>query len=1109
MIPEGRIADLVAALLEGALGAEEERELCAALEADPELTRTVRALLVLDDALDQVADGARTCERFRAALATRLARNGDGTAGCVTEKLRRELTVPGSGTTARTAGDAEPSCHSAAVLDHGSPSTQPGTRNQEPGTPARRRAGWLFPAAAAAALIVVSGLFALDILPSGNVTIKDFGNTTGRVRSETLSDGTRLAIAPGAKLKAAGRDSARKVRQVIKLESGEVEIAAPKAVAGEVACRVETPEGLWVETVGTVFKVTRAWENEKGDRNVDRSKLTGAVLAAVLLVAVSEGEVRTGNAVAEEARVAAGQESAIKAGPAEKASRPFRIIGIPKTGSSYSSFDSTVIYTKAEFDGLLEKTGEQKGWSRYQEFADALAAAKIDFDKEALVLLRHTENSMSVRVELKPPELRAGILNCEIDQGRPTALPAMELFCFALAVSKAEVKGVVLSVGGKEKSRLAIGAPGGVAEKVSWGQAVNGLQMGLSAGERVFVAGERLEMQLRLRNTTRQRLSLEAEFGLTVEGARQSSVEFVCQPKSAPDKVSRGFMQLSPEDVPGRWPVALLAGQEVRVRSGAVGTYAGDAYSWRPLLLPPGRWLVTVHYFFPTEVEAPEAQGLKASSGPVEIEIVAQGKGLQAKVLSVEFGRLSTAGPLGTIIRLDKGSAHGVKPGAVFRGDGAEVTVKLADERESTCFIDKFNGGAAVKMPKVGQVLEAAKAEAPAAEGEWLTLLADQPAYKEKPGEEQLFTGRLDPLRPITELHNFAYALAPGDGTKERFTLGVGLLPALEKLKDSELAAGRMARVEVRGKIEKDVQLYKGDGGKGVVLWPAAVRLMPGPAAEAPTPARPLSSIAAACEKSPLVFVGKVVKADLDPTFWSGGFMSTRRVLYETEQALKGQAGKQVAVDVIVLMGSPLMAAGKGGKKEPRLDPQLFAVGARHLVCTDSTHEVQVLKDGKPAVDDGGRPVREEAFLLERNLWPATEENIKAAKAALAPPPASAAAEFSAKPQRPADKVAAEVADGALVLTVTSPGGIGSAEVKVEKGEWPKRVSVRLALKGLEGFTAECGGKKLSGFINSSGAKGGDLAAEKKGELIQVALPEGFASGKDAVLKLSWVDFYR
>jgi hypothetical protein len=81
--------------------------------------------------------------------------------------------------------------------------------------------------------------------------------------------------------------------------------------------------------------------------------------------------------------------------------------------------------------------------------------------------------------------------------------------------------------------------------------------------------------------------------------------------------------------------------------------------------------------------------------------------------------------------------------------------------------------------------------------------------------------------------------------------------------------------------------------------------------------------------------------------------------------------------------------------------------------------------------------------------------------------------------------------------------------VTPEKGEWPRKVVVRLALKNLEGFGVECGGKKLSGRLGSPPDRNDGLAVAKKGEFIEVALPEGFASGEKAVLQLSWIDAYR
>ena len=101
------------------------------------------------------------------------------------------------------------------------------------------------------------------------------------------------------------------MRQVIRLEEGEVTVHAPKAHEGEIACRVETEDGLWVETLGTVFRVSRIYENEQGETSVQRSRLAGFVTAA-LVVAVLEGEVRTGNAQAAKVNVAAGEKAEVR-----------------------------------------------------------------------------------------------------------------------------------------------------------------------------------------------------------------------------------------------------------------------------------------------------------------------------------------------------------------------------------------------------------------------------------------------------------------------------------------------------------------------------------------------------------------------------------------------------------------------------------------------------------------------------------------------------------------------------------------------------------------------------------------------------------------------------
>jgi hypothetical protein len=119
-----------------------------------------------------------------------------------------------------------------------------------------------------------------------------------------------------------------------------------------------------------------------------------------------------------------------------------------------------VIMSQKDLDSFLTGTSTQIGWNSRQAFEDALRDAKLDFSKEALVLLRHTEGSGSVPVTFETPFLRERALVCEI-RGRP--IPSgyggtadMAYYCFAVAVSKAHVSEVMLlaTEGGFSERRL-------------------------------------------------------------------------------------------------------------------------------------------------------------------------------------------------------------------------------------------------------------------------------------------------------------------------------------------------------------------------------------------------------------------------------------------------------------------------------------------------------------------------------------------------------------------------------------------------------------------------------------------------------------------------------
>jgi hypothetical protein len=137
--------------------------------------------------------------------------------------------------------------------------------------------------------------------------------------------------------------------------------------------------------------------------------------------------------------------------------KPFRTVGIPDREHGYDNLKSTVVRTKAEFEALLKEVADQGTWNNKKAFVDALKGATIDFDKEALVLLRHTEGSGSVQVTFEAPGFKDGTITCSITRKEPPVGTAdMAYYCFALAVSKADVKEVVLKVGEKETAKLKV-----------------------------------------------------------------------------------------------------------------------------------------------------------------------------------------------------------------------------------------------------------------------------------------------------------------------------------------------------------------------------------------------------------------------------------------------------------------------------------------------------------------------------------------------------------------------------------------------------------------------------------------------------------------------------
>lgn len=131
----------------------------------------------------------------------------------------------------------------------------------------------------------------------------------------------------------------------------------------------------------------------------------------------------------------------------------FRRLEIPKQRSHYSSFGSTVIRTQKEFQAFLDHR-----WAypylvprRYRAAERSLTAARIDFEKETLVLLRHTERSGSIRVALARPLVVNGVLACEVIREGYSLTCDMAHYCFAFVVRNDLIKKVELRVGDEKE----------------------------------------------------------------------------------------------------------------------------------------------------------------------------------------------------------------------------------------------------------------------------------------------------------------------------------------------------------------------------------------------------------------------------------------------------------------------------------------------------------------------------------------------------------------------------------------------------------------------------------------------------------------------------------
>lgn len=140
-------------------------------------------------------------------------------------------------------------------------------------------------------------------------------------------------------------------------------------------------------------------------------------------------------------------------GAAERAATQCRVIDVPPTERGYRELRSQVIDSRNDYEALVERLRRAvPGADKESPALRALAGAKIDFDRESLVLVRHDEASDRTRVTLVPPSLDGDTLVCEVRRDDPDdgagggEERAAVAYCFALAVEKGTVKDVEVRI---------------------------------------------------------------------------------------------------------------------------------------------------------------------------------------------------------------------------------------------------------------------------------------------------------------------------------------------------------------------------------------------------------------------------------------------------------------------------------------------------------------------------------------------------------------------------------------------------------------------------------------------------------------------------------------
>lgn len=137
---------------------------------------------------------------------------------------------------------------------------------------------------------------------------------------------------------------------------------------------------------------------------------------------------------------------------------PYRVVDVPAEEHGYRNFDSTVLRTGEGLKQFLrEHAGDSNGWNRFNEFKSALEKARIDFDGEALVLIRKDATSGNVDVQFDPRvEGEHLVIRVNREAHGDFGTTVMQYFGYAVVVDAERITAVRVESNGNEPKILPI-----------------------------------------------------------------------------------------------------------------------------------------------------------------------------------------------------------------------------------------------------------------------------------------------------------------------------------------------------------------------------------------------------------------------------------------------------------------------------------------------------------------------------------------------------------------------------------------------------------------------------------------------------------------------------